>query len=79
MLKLRRLTPILLLSLVILVTSQIAVWSGEYLTILHFNDFHGHLEPFERDSAAVGGMARIATAVEEVEDWNDDHGNRIRG
>ncbi len=73
MLKLRRLTPILLLSLVVLVTGRIAVWSGEYVTILHFNDLHGHLEPFERDGASVGGMARIAAAVKEVEDWNDDH------
>ena len=73
MLKLRRVALILLLSLVVLVTGEIAVWSGEYVTILHLNDFHGHLEPFERDGASVGGMARIAAAVKEVEDWNDDH------
>jgi len=35
---------------------------------LHFNDFHGQLEPYSEPetTASVGGIARLATAVEKV-------------
>ena len=39
------------------------------LTILYINDLHGHLEPFKehrKDTSTVGGMARIATLVNQV-------------
>jgi len=41
---------------------------GQRLTLLHFNDFHGQLEPFvdPETAASVGGIARLASAVEQV-------------
>jgi len=41
---------------------------GQRLTLLHFNDFHGQLEPYTdpETQASVGGIARLATAVEKV-------------
>lgn len=39
------------------------------LTILHFNDIHGHLEAWKPDSKSdetVGGIARIATLVDRI-------------
>ena len=39
------------------------------LTILYFNDIHGHLEPWKPDAksdATIGGIARIATVVERI-------------
>ncbi|MFO1372667.1 MAG: bifunctional UDP-sugar hydrolase/5'-nucleotidase, partial [Candidatus Competibacteraceae bacterium] len=38
------------------------------LTVLHFNDFHGQLEPFTDPTtgASVGGIARLASAVQAV-------------
>ncbi len=62
-----------ILLLLALPGGQAAVWAGQYMTILHFNDHHGHLEPFEKEGVSLGGMARIATVVEQVEGWNDNH------
>lgn len=45
----------------------------QYVTILHFNDFHGQLLPLEVDGKSLGGMARIATMVEGTRGWNDAH------
>ncbi len=45
----------------------------QYLTIIHFNDFHGQLLPLEQDGKSVGGLARVATMVDETRDWNDPH------
>ncbi len=46
-----------------------------YVTLLHFNDLHGYLQPVGKPEASVGGLARIATLVREVRGWNDAHGN----
>lgn len=48
--------------------------SDSYVTILHFNDLHGYLQPTETDQGSVGGLGRMATMAEEVRDWNDAHG-----
>ncbi len=42
--------------------------SGERLTLLHFNDFHGQLEPYAdpRDQTERGGIARLAAVVAQV-------------
>jgi 2',3'-cyclic-nucleotide 2'-phosphodiesterase (5'-nucleotidase family) len=45
-----------------------------YVTVLHFNDFHGHLQSKEKDGKAEGGIARMATMVDEVRQYNDAHG-----
>jgi 2',3'-cyclic-nucleotide 2'-phosphodiesterase (5'-nucleotidase family) len=46
----------------------------QYVTILHFNDFHGQLLPVEgKDKAETGGMARLATMVKETRAWNGPH------
>ncbi len=41
---------------------------GQRLALLHFNDFHGQLEPYEDpdSKARVGGFARLAAAVARV-------------
>jgi 5'-nucleotidase / UDP-sugar diphosphatase len=47
-------------------------WGDCYVTVLHYNDSHGHLQPDRDDN---GGIARMATAANEVRSWNDEHGN----
>ena len=49
------------------------VGQAQYLTILHFNDFHGQLLPKERDDASIGGIARLATMIDDTRDWNGPH------
>jgi 2',3'-cyclic-nucleotide 2'-phosphodiesterase (5'-nucleotidase family) len=46
---------------------------GPGLTILYFNDLHGHLVPFTRegDTTAVGGAARMATLIRRVRAENE--------
>jgi 2',3'-cyclic-nucleotide 2'-phosphodiesterase (5'-nucleotidase family) len=46
------------------------------LTVLYFNDLHGHLVPFTRqgDSTAVGGAARMASLIRRVRRENDSLG-----
>jgi 5'-nucleotidase/UDP-sugar diphosphatase len=41
---------------------------GQRLALLHFNDFHGQLEPYAdpETQASVGGIARLAAAVEKA-------------
>ena len=50
-----------------------AAHADSYLTILHFNDFHGYLQPVEQDGRSIGGLARIAGAAEQVRAWNHSH------
>lgn len=35
------------------------------MMLLHFNDLHRHLEAFIQNDNSVGGMARIATTIQE--------------
>jgi 2',3'-cyclic-nucleotide 2'-phosphodiesterase (5'-nucleotidase family) len=66
--------PILLLPYLLLVAllvpalAEAACEPEEALTLLHFNDFHGQLEPYEdpRDGSERGGIARLAATVTEV-------------
>ncbi len=61
-------------SLVVLLAALWCVCAQpQYVTILHFNDFHGQLLPLEVDGKSLGGMARIATMVDATRDWNDAH------
>jgi len=50
-------------------------WAGQYVTLLHFNDFHGHLLPDPPDKAghSKGGLARMATMVQQTRQWNNAH------
>ena len=43
-------------------------WGGQPFTILFFNDFHAHLEPFEvpGTEGEIGGLARLAGLADEV-------------
>ena len=61
-----RLLPSLLLLLPVLL--PIHAMAGQPLTLLHFNDFHGQLEPYEEKGggAKVGGIARIAGLVAAI-------------
>ncbi|MBM3498047.1 MAG: bifunctional metallophosphatase/5'-nucleotidase, partial [Armatimonadetes bacterium] len=46
----------------------------QYLTILHFNDFHGQLLPFEvKGEGERGGIGRLAALVEQTRAWNEPH------
>ena len=64
-----RLTALLAVALMTCAAAQ-----PQYVTILHFNDFHGQLLPRDVDGRSIGGMARIATMVDETRDWNVPHG-----
>ncbi len=59
--------------LAVLLAAQ--AFAGQYVTILHFNDFHGHLLPDAPDKAghSKGGLARIATMVDQTRKWNQAH------
>ena len=60
------------LALMLMVSLTGRVWAecadGQGLTLLHFNDFHGQLEPYvdPGTQAEVGGIARLAAAVSQV-------------
>jgi len=45
------------------------------VTILHFNDSHGHIEipEAEEGEVALGGIARMAAVVSEVRAYNHEH------
>ncbi len=59
--------------LLVVAAISLSVALGDcYVTVLHFNDSHGHLQANRDDE---GGMARIATLADEVREWNDAHGN----
>jgi len=63
----------IVIALAILVSLSVALGDC-YLTVLHFNDFHGYLQPKEKGDGSVGGIARIATLADETREWNDAHG-----
>ncbi len=50
------------------------------VTILFLNDIHGHLEPFdvtkEGETIQVGGIARIATLINEIKKENNKKGTK---
>lgn len=56
------------------VPARAACVEGQGLTLLHFNDFHGQIEPYPdpRTQAEVGGIARLATAVAAVRAEDQD-------
>ena len=63
------------LALVLLVACSGQLWAGQYATILHFNDFHGHLQPTPPDENghSTEGLARLAGMVEQTRAWNKGH------
>lgn len=80
----RRGTLVFLLIISVLVVScarkQVKPHKTEltHITILYFNDYHGHILPFKahfNDEHTVGGMARIATIVKQIKEENGE--NRV--
>lgn len=55
----------------IIVTPSLA---GQRLTILHFNDLHGHLEGGPMGQELAGGAARLATLIKNIEQENEKIG-----
>jgi 5'-nucleotidase/UDP-sugar diphosphatase len=53
-----------------------ASWAAQPFSILFFNDFHAHLEPFEvpGTEGEVGGLARLAGLADEVRAENEAAG-----
>jgi 5'-nucleotidase/UDP-sugar diphosphatase len=51
-------------------------WAGQAFTILFFNDFHAHFEPFEvpGTEGEVGGLARLAGIADAVRAENETAG-----
>jgi len=68
-------TPIhTLIAVIVVFASVAACWaSPQQVTILHFNDFHGNLLAPEAEDE-LGGIARIATLIEQVRAENDRRG-----
>jgi 2',3'-cyclic-nucleotide 2'-phosphodiesterase (5'-nucleotidase family) len=60
----------------VLLTLAAAAWAGQPLTILFFNDFHAHLEPFEavKGEGEVGGIGRLAGVADEIRATNEVEG-----
>ncbi len=71
----RPLSPRVVVLSVGLLAIVVTAAADSYVTILHFNDFHGYLQPVESEGRSVGGLARIATAAAQVREWNSDHNN----
>jgi 5'-nucleotidase/UDP-sugar diphosphatase len=69
----RALRPMLAFALSVLLAS--ALLAEQPVTVLHFNDSHGHVEIPEakEGEVALGGIARMAAAIAEVKAYNDDH------
>jgi 5'-nucleotidase/UDP-sugar diphosphatase len=63
-------------TVLILLIYAAAAWAGQPFTILFFNDFHGHLEPFEvpGTEGEVGGLARLAGLADAVRAGNEAAG-----
>ena len=68
--KFTRTTFALAIASLILITSPTTFAAPKHVTILHFNDLHGHLEPTNVDGKSVGGAARITTIVRNIEAEN---------
>jgi 5'-nucleotidase/UDP-sugar diphosphatase len=73
---LRILPIIIILSLIVNVISGLSIESDNSLKniiILHINDTHGHLTPYDDDkSKDIGGMTRVATLIKEMKKENPD-------
>jgi 5'-nucleotidase/UDP-sugar diphosphatase len=63
-------------SVLFLLLMAATAWAGQPLTILFFNDFHAHFEPFEvtGTEGEVGGLARLAGLADEVRAENEAAG-----
>ncbi len=44
------------------------------LTILHFNDLHGHLNPEDSKGGMIGGVARLAAKIDEIRTEKQNQG-----
>ena len=49
------------------------VWSTE-ITILHFNDFHGHVSPNQTKTGTMGGLAKMAGLIKKIRAENKKSG-----
>ncbi len=61
------------LCFILLFFAGVLAWAAQPFTILFFNDFHAHLEPFEvpGTEGEVGGLARLAGLADEVRAENE--------
>ncbi len=79
----KRIIPVFLLIAAVLIascakkhTTKRESVEHNHFTILYMNDTHGHLMPFKahfNDEHDVGGMARIATIVEQIKKENGEN------
>ena len=68
-------------SLCLIIFAQVfSIWGDEAkqeytdLVILHINDTHGRLLPFDaQDKKTIGGIARLATLIKKIRNENDGH------
>ncbi len=65
-----RLNVALLVTLLVVAMAVPAMAADGKFTIVHVNDVHGHIEPFTRDNAEVGALAKVAVYVEELRKEN---------
>jgi 5'-nucleotidase / UDP-sugar diphosphatase len=72
--KLTRTAFALITASFIVIFSTASFAAPKHITILHFNDLHGHLEAEDADGQKMGGAARIATVVHKIEAENSARG-----
>ena len=46
----------------------VSIWASDTinLVVLHINDTHGKLSPYDLEGRSVGGMGRLATLVKQI-------------
>lgn len=63
-----------LILIILLLSPRLLFAEPKHLTILHFNDLHGHLETKCHKGKCKGGGARIAYLIKEIEEENRNKG-----
>ncbi len=70
----RRAAALLVIALLVISCSSTRDGRGRNVILLHFNDFHGQLEPYSepKSKRVLGGIARISGTVKRIREQNPE-------